>query len=477
MSSIDADLRHSTTPAQPTPEKHAATDSSHGAVDGRGDPDSTLPAVPARLVEPEQKWTAWLCVAGSFLYLAPSYGFMQSVGTIQAYLSLNQLSDYSDRDIGWIPGLYTFLALFLGLQTGPLVDVYGPRVIGPLGLLTTVPMFFLLGECKLYWHFMLCLGVLGGIGAALSAYLAIAIVGKLFTRLRGLAMGIALAGSSAGGIIFPLMLRSALPAWGYQWSCRAMGFAVAGMMVVGMLCMLPFDGLMRGPDTSGVQEPRPADDSGEVPHEAPQPKRSASINFSAFKSPPFSFITGCMFLLEFAIFGITGMLPTIVVYSGFPQSAGYTMIAILNGASCLGRIIPGILGDHWGHYNILIAMTVLTLLGTAVTMLPFGTTYIEALYVFSGLWGFGSGSFLSLTPVCMGKTCEAKDYGRAYGTMNFVVSFGLIITVPIGGQMLSALGAAALSGLYLAILCLGGVSAFASRALLLGSWFDFKAII
>jgi MFS family permease len=325
---------------------------------------------------------------------------MQSVGTIQAYLSLNQLSEYSDRDIGWIPGMYTFLALFLGLQTGPLVDVYGPRVIGPLALLTTVPMFFLLGECKTYWQFMLCLGVLGGIGAALSAYLAIAIVGKLFNRFRGLAMGIALAGSSSGGIIFPLMLRSTLPSWGYQWSLRTMGFVVAGMMVVGMLCMLPFDGLMRGPAMGGVQEPpsRPVDESGEVPQEAPQPERSASINFNAFRSPPFSFITGCLFLLEFIMFGISGILPTIVHSSGFPESAGYIMIAILNGASCFGRIIPGLMGDRLGHFNMLIIMAIVTFVGTAATMLPFGSTHIEALYVFSGLWGFGSGSFLSLTP-------------------------------------------------------------------------------
>lgn len=58
--------------------------------------------------------------------------------------------------------------------------------------------------------------------------------------------------------------------------------------------------------------------------------------------------------------------------------------------------------------------------------------------------------------------------------MNFVNSFGLLITVPIGGQMLDSMGGMALSGLYVAVLILGGVSLFAARALILGTWFGFR---
>ncbi|KAG7149476.1 Riboflavin transporter MCH5 like protein [Verticillium longisporum] len=182
-------------------------------------------------------------------------------------------------------------------------------------------------------------------------------------------------------------------------------------------------------------------------------------------------------MLEFVIFGVTGILPTLVTWAGFPAETGYNLIAIMNGFSFVGRLLPGAVGDRLGHLNVLLVMTVFTFVSTGVTLLPFGARHIEALYAFSACWGLGSGSFLSLVPVCMGKTCEPKDYGRFYGTMNFVVSFAVLITVPIGGQLLESMGSTPLAGLYMAIVTLGGAGLFAARALLVGFWFDMRAKI
>ncbi|KAM5354548.1 hypothetical protein ACJ41O_001195 [Fusarium nematophilum] len=52
----------------------------------------------------ESSLNAWLCVLGAFTFVIPSFGFMQSVGTIQSYLKFNQLEGYSTGDIGWITG-------------------------------------------------------------------------------------------------------------------------------------------------------------------------------------------------------------------------------------------------------------------------------------------------------------------------------------------------------------------------------------
>ncbi|KAK2733817.1 MFS monocarboxylate [Colletotrichum kahawae] len=388
----------------------------------------------------------------------PSFGFIQSVGTVQAYLQENQLEQYSARDVGWITGVYTFLTMFLGIQTGPLVDVHGPTYLAPLAAACTIPMFFLLAECKIYWHLILCLGVLGGIGNAFSTTIGIAVIGKIFHRRRGLAMGIALAGSSTGGIIFPLALRQTFPTWGWRWSMRALGFIVLGIMLLGIACLSPFSRLV----SKAQDKTRSIGLS----------KKSAAMDFSAFRSVPFSLITGAIFLLEFVIFGATAILPTLVAWAGFPVESRYNMVAILNGLSSLGRILPGMVGDHVGHFNILLVMVLFTLISTAVTLTVFGSSRIEALYAFSALWGLGTGSFLSLTPVCMGKTCEPKDYGRYYGTMNFVISFSLLLTMPISGQMLDSLGSTALSGLYLVVVFVGGLLIFAARSTLVGSWFN-----
>ncbi|KAF4981477.1 hypothetical protein FZEAL_2720 [Fusarium zealandicum] len=409
----------------------------------------------------ESKASAWICVLGSFLFLVPSFvtdatilgsGFMQSLGTVQSYLSINQLKDYSEGEVGWISGMFLFLSLVFNLQVGPLFDVHGPNIIGPIGTALYVAMFLFMAECKTYWQFMLCLGVFGSIGAATTMVVAVAVVGKLFVRRRGLAMGIALAGSSAGSVLFPIILRYTFPALGWQWSMRIMAFVCAGVLIPGTICFLPFNKL-HGITSDG--QPRP---------------KSSALNLAAFKSPAFNFVTAGLFMLEFSIFSIAGLLPSISTRAGFTPEEGYILLAIVGSASCFGRIIPGFIGDRVGHFNMLLISMVFTIIFMVVMFIPFGTSSAPVLYAFSAIWGFGSGSFLSITPVCMGKTCEAKDYGRFYGTMNFVVSFALLIALPTSGSMLDTMGAQALAGLLTATVFIGGACYFAARALLIGKW-------
>ncbi|KAJ9137034.1 Major facilitator superfamily transporter protein [Pleurostoma richardsiae] len=409
----------------------------------------------------ENNARAWLSVVGAFLFLFPSYGFMQSIGTIQSYVELHQLSAYTTRDIGWITGVYIFLATVLGIQIGPLFDLYGPRVLGPAGAAIYIPTFFLLAECSKYWHFMLCLGVLGGIGAAIVSTVAVAAIGKWFVRRRGLAMGLSLCGSSVGGVVIPLMLRQLFPRVGWAWSMRALAFIVTVVLVIGSFCLQPSPQHGQGRRASGQRVSL----------------GGATLNFAALTSKAFISVAVGIFVLEFAIFGVFGLLPSYAVAAHFPAEMGYTLVAIANACSCLGRLLPGFAGDYLGHFNVLLFMILITVAFTASILVPFGSTSIAALYAFSALWGFGSGSFISLTPVCMGKTCETANYGRYYGTMYFFVSFSLLMALPLGGQMLETLGTRALAGLYLGVVFLGAICFLAARQFLLGQTHSVKAKI
>jgi hypothetical protein len=67
---------------------------------------------------PEGGLRAWSVVAGAFFMLLPSFGLMNSVGTFEDYWQGNQLSSYTTRDIGWIPSVFVYLGLALGIQVG-----------------------------------------------------------------------------------------------------------------------------------------------------------------------------------------------------------------------------------------------------------------------------------------------------------------------------------------------------------------------
>ena len=255
----------------------------------------------------------------------------------------------------------------------------------------------------------------------------------------------------------PILLRTTFPKLGWTWSIRIIAFLVLFMLTVANIFIRPNPRLAQRHHTNiGVT----TSDTTTTPTAK---KRKPTLDLSAFGSVPFTFITVCLSSLEFVIFGATGILPTYATTAKFNPDSGFYIIAILNGASCFGRALPGLAADHLGPFNVLSSMIIFTLLSMCIIWLPFGSTSLVALYIFSAFWGFGTGSFLSVTPICVGKTCDTRDYGRYFGTAYFVVSFALLLTVPLSAQVLQTAGTQALSGFYVAVLGFGFLCIICAR--------------
>ena len=388
--------------------------------------------------------SAWLVLFGAFLSLFPSFGFMVSIGTLQDYWNLNQLSNYTPRDIGWIPSVFVYLSLGLGIAIGPLFDRFGPKWILYIGTSSYIVMIFLLAECRLYWQFLLCLGFLGGIAGACLTTTSLAIVSHWFKVRRGLAAGIAMIGSSFGGVVIPLVLKATLPKYGYQWSIRILGFVFTGCLIVGNILMKP----RLSP--------------------SPEAKKQAIFSLRLFLDPRFSFLTVAVFGVEIVLFGALGILPTYASLSDFPPDTGFYLIAVMNGVSCLGRILPGFVSDIMGRFNVFGIMIAVTLVFMLAIWLPFGHTDLIALYVFVALFGFGTGSWMALTPACIGQLCEAEQFGRYYGTLYFIASLSTLVCIPISGQLVASVGPQVMVGFMCVVLVVSLIAFVLSRWKCLG---------
>jgi MFS family permease len=399
---------------------------------------------------PEGGLQAWLVVTSAVLTLFPSFGFMVSIGTLQDYWSQKQLRGYSSRDVGWIPSVFVYLALGLGIWVGPLFDRYGPRYIALFGSIGYIVMIFLLAECKLFWQFLLCCGFLGGISGATLTTTSLAVVSHWFKTRRGLAQGVAMVGSSFGGLTIPLILRSTLPKHGYTWSLRILGFLFLGCLVLGNLLM-----------------------KARIPPSA-DTKKKAIITPSIFGDIRFSLLTISVFGLEVVLFGALGILPTYAsrIHS-YPADTGFYLIAIMNGVSCLGRLIPGYFSDKIGRFNTLLISIMLTLAFMLILWLPYGERSLPALYVFAAIFGFGTGSWMALVPACIGQLCRAEEFGRYYGTLYFIASLATLVCIPISGELIDTVGTQFLVGFFCAILGLTLITFTCSRWACLGwkwSW-------
>ncbi|KAJ5145690.1 uncharacterized protein N7515_000254 [Penicillium bovifimosum] len=253
---------------------------------------------------------------------------MATVGSVQDYISTHQLADYSISDVGWITAVLVFLTLFLGVQVGPLFDTYGPRVLLICGSLASFACYMLLAECTQYWHFMLCLGILGGVSSAVITTVSISVLSHWFYRRRALASGICMAGSSTGGAIIPLLLRTLFQKYDWLWAIRIIAFMALGCYALGVLLV-----------------------KGRLP---PSSKKRVAIDIRALASPRLCFLATAVFSFEFIIFGCAALLPTYVRYAKFSEDIQFYSLTLLNAMSLFGRVLPGFAADQVGRFNILL---------------------------------------------------------------------------------------------------------------------------
>ncbi|KAI9370245.1 major facilitator superfamily domain-containing protein [Aspergillus egyptiacus] len=356
---------------------------------------------------------SWLVVLGSFLLLMASYGLMNSVGVLQSHLETHQLSAYSNRDVGWVSGLFVFTSLGLGVFVGPLFDAYGPKELVAVGSGLYALSVLLVAECTQYWHFIICFGLAGGIGAALVSNVGMSCVPHWFQAKAGMALGTAMAGSGLGGVIFPYIMREAWATVGFKWGMRIVALVI--LVLCGIASFLVKSRLPRG---------------GRV---------KAAFDIRCFKDARFSWMTAATFCLELPVFALLGLLPTYVVDQGFSTSQSVNLLVILNVFNCVGRLIAGRVADLYGRLNVLLVLIACGIVLIFAILYPFSHS-IVALYIFCALYGLSSGSFISLAPVCVRQISPAKEIGMRFGTLYCFVSFATLICIPIGGEMLEKVG-------------------------------------
>ncbi|KAH8678979.1 major facilitator superfamily domain-containing protein [Tricladium varicosporioides] len=389
---------------------------------------------------PEGGLKGWGVVVGSFCGSFSVFGIINSTAILLQYFEEHQLKDYSPGQIGWIFGFALFLTFFCGAPIGPIFDAYGPRVLIASGSVLLIASMFLLGLCTQYWHFFIVYSVLNGIGGCLINTPCIASIGHYFLRKRGNATGIAMTSGSIGGIIFPLMLQRLFPMVGFAWATRILGFIL--VFLLGMANLLVRSRLPRKKIVS---------------------LKKVSPDLTVFKDLPFLFVTLGIFLMEWGIFVPLTYISTYVTSHGQSANFGFQILAIMNAGSFFGRFFAGLVADMIGRMNTLICSIAMCVVACLALWLPAGNS-TPMIIVFSVIFGFVSGSNLSLSPVCVGQLCKTEHYGRYFATCWMFVAFGTLTGLPIAGQILTAM-----DGNYSGLIVFAGVSYIAALACLIAA--------
>jgi MFS family permease len=371
---------------------------------------------------PEGGLTAYSVVFGSFLGCVVNLGVINSIGAIQAHVSIHQLADFSASEISWVFSIYLCLAYSIGIFIGSNFDKHGPKylLIGSTGL--WFAGFMAAASSTKIWHFILSfisLGIANGLGMTPC----ISVLSHWFSKSSGNIIGIATSGGSIGGLMFPLILRHAYVVYGYKLAIRIMGFICLG-------CMITATCLIKG---RFKREVKPNNSESKLNSFTKYFDREA---ISTFFDKTYLMILGGAFFAELLLILLVTYFSTYAISNGVSESTAFVMIAVWNAVGILGRWIPGFISDILGRFNINVGMLIGYSLSILVILLPFGHNVI-VMYVFVSLGGFFSGSILTLLPACLSQTVKVRELGQKYGILNGLLSFANLFGVPIASAIIN----------------------------------------
>ena len=353
----------------------------------------------------------WLLVAVGFVALSVAMSTRASLGLVMPVWA---------GEFGWTRGFISsggatalLVVAVLAPVAGNLVDRYGPRLLLTGGLLSVAAGMTVIGGMSQPWQLLLGFGVLGAIGfGTVANHVVSTAVSLVFERNRGLAVGIATAGSTAGQLlVIPLL---ALVMQGTGWRSAYEMLALAALLLAPVVWLLTRPG----------SRPRAA---GEV-----EPLR-VRLAFLA-RHPVFHALFWSFAICGFTTSGVieTHLLPY-TVFCGYPPLTGAEAYGLLSAFNMLGMVLAGWLTDRWHRPRLLASIYIMR--GFAFVLLLFIARDGTLLAMFAVMFGVFDFSTVPVTASLVAAHLGLRIMGLAMGLIASGHALGAAAGAWLGGWL------------------------------------------
>ncbi|KAF2458645.1 major facilitator superfamily domain-containing protein [Lineolata rhizophorae] len=375
-----------------------------------------------------------LVVVGASLSTFCSVGFLNAFGIFQEYYGRTFLRDKSEFDIAWIGSFAAFGIFGFAAPAGFLTDKLGPRIPILFGGACTIVAVFMISLCTEYYQFFLAQGLLISFGNSFLVIAPTTTITRVFVKNRGLASGIAIAGSSLGGLIWPIMMNQLLNHDGvsFGWTLRVVGFMETGILAVIYACFIKPP--TAPPDTEGASSTGGKEQTEQVKTEQTEEKQKPKKDFSSLTKPAYIFFCCGLAVGYFGMFVPFFFVSTYAVSLGMSSSLGFYLVSIVNAASLVGRILPGFIADRYGHFNILFMSM---LFAGIICMCWTAAESAAGVIVWVLAYGFASGNMMASQLACASDITPTEIHGAAIGVALCSVSLTGLFGTPIAGQLIN----------------------------------------
>jgi MFS family permease len=356
----------------------------------------------------------WVIVACSFLVLFISQGM--TLGGLQVFDAelLEHLAAVSGEPVSlgaFKGGLSIMFATagILGMLAGWLCDRIGATKLILAGLALLAVGYFQFSSINTLMDIYIVSALFGLVLVLCGLMINVYLVSSWFTKKRGLAIGLVLAGTSLGNAAFP-KLNNWLMSFGtwqevFNW--------VAWVPVVVLPLLFFF--LKDSPSLSNA-------DSGSTATELPN--LSGYTLKETLLSRNFWIVAGIAMCTFYSILAMSGHTFLFFRGQGYADSIAAWAVSIVFLGGLVGKIISGYLAESFGRKRVLITALGMMLVGIVTMLLAMQSGAKLLLWFGLLLFGFGWGGIYTLIQVLAADLFGMLALGKILGAINILDTFG-----------------------------------------------------
>lgn len=357
--------------------------------------------------------------------LAATIGTMCGIFTLTNYTQGFFVGPVTS-EFGWsAPQFFLSYTVLMcsGLLTGPLIGYIAQRVglrtVGIVGLighsLAYVVLSLNTGSLMLWYLSWALVAILG---AGSLPIIWTGVLNNWFTKHRGKAIGITMAGTGLGAFLLPPIVEFLIANHGWRTAYRGIGL---GALLISV--PIVFALFKEKPDSSTATD-------GEAV--ANKVETWGLTTRDAMRTKQFWILGAVLFLTVIVVAGLLSNFERIMTEQGFERSSIAQIAAVMGLTVIIGRLMVGALVDRfWAPgvaacFFLVATLGLLILVGTQVTM---ATALLVAVMI-----GLAAGAELDLLAYLTGKYFGPAHYPAIFGLIIAFFTVGAGIAPPLFGM-------------------------------------------
>ncbi|GAB0092618.1 monocarboxylate transporter 12 [Sergentomyia squamirostris] len=368
------------------------------------------------LLAPDGGW-GWMVVLG----VALTNVFNQSLISVFGLLFSQQLAELGQNTTGvaLVMNVNSIVLNCSGFIIGPAIRAFSPRRVAIFGSLLTGTGLIMSSQSKTLWQILISYGGVVGFGLGLLNPSTFMAVNSYFSRRRGQAVGLALAGTGIGQMLMPQIVHYLLEEFGYRGAILIVG-ALAFHGIVGACLFQPVEWhshTTMSPSCPEREQLIIPDETTSV-KKAPEgilEKLKKGMDLNLLRDLSFLNISLGIALAYTSSINFSMLFPYFLQFSaGLARRDVALCMSILAGMDLMSRLTLPTLTDRFRISCRMIFLTgAILLIGIRATLAEM--TQRTTLLIISGLYGYIRAATVVNQNLCISEHCSQEKLPGALG--------------------------------------------------------------